>query len=103
MNKHTPSRLLALLKNRYVYISLSFVIWISFIDDFNLIQQYFRSQELKVLQEKEERFKEKIIFFKENIKLLDENPEVLESYAREHYKMKRENEDVYIFENTSEQ
>ncbi len=85
-----------ILKNRYAYVGLAFVIWITFLDQNNLFQQYKTYQELKRMEEKEVFLDEEIEKNKQMVEKLNTSPEELEKYARERYWMKRDNEDLFI-------
>lgn len=85
------------MKNRYLIIGFSFVVWLSFFDHYNfffhadLVQQ---RDELKqeLLRLKKETEKNKV--FLRNLN----NNEFMEKYAREHFLMKREGEDIFMTE-----
>ena len=84
------------LYNRYIIVGGIFLIWMSFFDQSNVINQVEQYQELK-------KAEANIVFLKQEIKRLAadyqtilNNPKLLEKVAREKYKMKYDDEDVYI-------
>ncbi len=85
-----------ILKNRYVYVTLFFLVWMIFLDDNNLFQQYRSYKELQKMKDKEAYLDEEINKNKEKIEKLSQSAEEREKYARERYWMKKENEDLYI-------
>ncbi len=84
------------LKNKYLITGVVFVIWICFIDRNDLPTQWKRVMELRTLQQSEKNMDRQISDTKQELELLKTNPSTLEKYAREKYKMKRDNEDLYI-------
>ncbi len=85
-----------ILKNRYAYVGLAFVIWMVFLDQNNLFQQYKSYKELKKMEQKEAYLDSEIVKNKEIVQKLTDSQEELEKYARERYWMKKENEDLFI-------
>ena len=84
------------LYNRYIIVGGIFLIWMLFFDQSNVINQVEQYQELK-------KAEANIVFLKQEIKRLEgdyqtilNNPKLLEKVAREKYKMKYDDEDVYI-------
>ena len=84
------------LYNRYIIVGGIFFIWMLFFDQSNVINQVEQYQELK-------KAEANIVFLKQEIKRLEgdyqtilNNPKLLDKVAREKYKMKYDDEDVYI-------
>lgn len=61
-----------------------------------------RREELATLQAKKQYYIDEIEKTKKELTDLSNNPAAIEKYAREHFLMKRDNEDVFIVENPSE-
>ena len=78
----------AWLKNKYVLTALGFTIWILFIDDRDFISTHFRHEQ-------------EILAVKTELDQLKKNPATLEKYAREKYRMKKDNEDVFLIPETT--
>lgn len=85
------------LTNRFVIVSIIFVIWIVFIDDNSLIYLHKLNKELKKTEERKNFYQEKIKEQKEELKNLND-PKKLQKYAREKLLMKKQDEDIYIIE-----
>ena len=85
------------LSNRYVIIILLFIIWMLFFDE----NSYMNHRELNKVIQKDEKtidyYKKEIRNDEKDIRKL-KNPDSLERYAREEYRMKKKNEDIYIIE-----
>lgn len=88
--------LLPILKNRYVLVGLGFLIWMLFFDSHDLISQYKYKQKLNQLEESKMFYLQQIDEVKQDKEELFTNLEKLEKFAREKYKMKRDDEDLYI-------
>jgi cell division protein DivIC len=84
------------LKNKYIIVILAFLIWMTFFDpkDFGII--YSRTQKLKELKESEKHLTTEIANTRAELSLLKSDAESIETYAREHYYMKKDNEDLFI-------
>ncbi|NQX99073.1 MAG: septum formation initiator family protein [Flavobacteriales bacterium] len=85
------------LKNKYTYSILTFIIWVSFIDQNNVMTAYSYNVELRKLESEKEYFNEAIKKTSKELFDLTENPATLEKFARENYYMKKEGEEVFVF------
>ena len=83
--------------NKYVIILLTFAIWMVFFDENSLVNHLEFNKEINQLNQEKEYYESEIKRDKELIKKLDSDEE-LEKFARETYKMKKENEDIYIIQ-----
>lgn len=92
LNKIPP-----ILKNKYLHTSFVFTVWISFFDHYNfffhadLVEQK-EELENELLRLKRETTKNKIFLRNTN------NNEFMEKYAREHYLMKKDGEDIFMLD-----
>ena len=95
-------KLPAPLRNKYLITFVIFLIWIFFIDTFDIITQLRMNNEFKQLKEQQEFYKAEIE--KDSIKVynLNNNPEEQERFARERFLMKKDNEDVFIVRDKKE-
>lgn len=92
---HIPS----FLKNKYILAVLLFAVWMVFFDDRDIITTHFRyKKELNNLEESKEYYQHQIAETRKELEQLKNNPQTLERYAREKYRMKRAEEDLYIIE-----
>ena len=85
------------LSNRYVWVLLSFLIWMVFLDNYSYFGHRVLDKQIKELQDNKEYYLQEIKKDQEKIKKLN-NPDETEKYAREKYYMKKDSEDVYIIE-----
>jgi cell division protein FtsB len=83
--------------NKYVLILIVFIVWMTFLDGNSLLNHLEFNKEINKLENEKEYYKTEIQKDKELINKLDDKEE-LEKFAREQYKMKKENEDIYIIE-----
>ena len=99
MWKKLQKRIAALpkwLTNIYFICGVGFIGWMAVIDDNNIINQYRKHAELSVLLEKKKFYLQQITETQKQLSELTSNPATQEKFAREHYWMKRGNEDVYV-------
>ena len=90
-------------RNKYMITLGTFLLIIGILDENSLIQRASHRAEIHQLKSEIKRYKEQ---YEEDSKLLKEitsNPEALEKVAREKYFMKKENEDIYVFEDEFDQ
>ena len=85
------------LKNKYIITLSAFVVWMVFFDDRDIVTTHFRHRnELKRLEEGKAYYQQEIDKTRQELRDLQSDPNVLEKYARERYRMKRDNEDIFI-------
>ena len=95
-------RIPAWMMNRYFITIIAFLVWISFFDKNDLITQYGYRSELSKLEADRDYFIREIAQSQRDLNDLMSDPEHLEKYAREHYFMKKDNEDLFIVETMTE-
>ena len=86
---------------KYLIISISFLIWMTFLDTNSLLIHAELNREIKKLKKKRDALNKEILNDKSLIEKLN-NIDSLEHYAREEYNLKKENEDIFIIEFHSE-
>ena len=91
-------KLLRLLFNKYTITGAAFLVLMLYFDQHDWVSQRARQKELQDI-------KDNIAFLDSEIQRMDaayaalaRDPKALERYAREHYRMKRDTEDLYIIE-----
>jgi len=91
------NKIVKIISNKYVIVLVLFVVWMIFIDENSYINHRELNKEIDKLENANKYYKEQI---EEDKKVIDNlnDPDSLEKYAREEYKMKKENEDIYIIE-----
>jgi cell division protein FtsB len=86
-----------ILGNKYVWVSLSFLIWMVFLDNYSYFEHRFLNKQIDELEDNAAYYQGEIKKDEEKIKQL-KNPLQIEKYAREKYFMKKDSEDIYIVE-----
>ena len=86
-----------IISNRYVLLFLIFAFWMFFLDSNSWLTHHELDQEINELQENKEYYQKEIAKDGATIEKLNDSFE-LESYARQHYYMKRANEDIFIIQ-----
>lgn len=86
----------AILRNKYFVTAAAFVLWILFLDRNNMIFQYQLSSEVGKMEEQKDFYLENNKSTRKESQELLSSPEKLEKFAREKYKMKKDNEDVFL-------
>ena len=94
--KDLYQKLPAPLRNKYLITFIVFLVWIFFIDKFDIITQIKMNKEFKQLKQQQEFYKQEIEKDSTKIYNLNNNPEEQERFARERFLMKKENEDLFI-------
>lgn len=92
----------AILINRYFLVSVVFVVWMLFFDQRDYFQQKASAEELKKIQNATKYYNDEINSTKSQLNNLQSKPTSIEKYGRERYLLKREGEELYLFEDTAE-
>ena len=93
------TRILPVIRNKYLLSLVVFSVWMVFFDDRDVITTHFRyKSELNKLEESKEYYQLQISQTRAELGKLQTDPALLEKYARERYRMKKDNEDLYIIE-----
>ena len=82
---------------KYVLTLITFLAIFLFIGDQSLIQFVKRGKEIRHLEEQRDMYRSASDKAQREIQTLNQ-PDSLERYAREHYYMHTENEDIYLVE-----
>jgi cell division protein FtsB len=89
---------LKLLTNKFLLTGLAFLVWMVFFDQNNWSSQQERKKDLREVERNIAYLNSEIGRMENEYRELTTNPVRLEQYARERYKMKKDNEDVYVIE-----
>lgn len=85
------------LKNKYLLTALVFGVWLVFFDDRDIITTHFKHRkELHQLQQSRDYYVEQIELTQRELDQLKNDPALLEKYAREKYRMKKDDEDLFV-------
>lgn len=96
LRRSTLRGIVRIVSNKYLITILAFVIWVLFFDGNNLLSRFRVKKELNHLHHQKEYYQQEITL---NEKLRDQlmnDLDQAEAYGREHYLMKRDNEDIYL-------
>lgn len=89
-------------RNKYFLTIIIFVIWLTLFDSNNLISRYKELRELHKLKKDREYFSKRIEADRKKLHELKTDNDNLEKFAREQYRMKKPDEDLYIIMTPSE-
>lgn len=89
-------RFINTIRNQYLIAGVAFLVWMCFFDRYDITTQYnFQTEKTKLEQEKE-YYTNEIESISQSIKDVQYNQSEIQRIAREKYKMKKDQEDVYI-------
>lgn len=91
-------KLLRILGNKFVITTAIFLVWMLFFDQNDWFTQREKKKELQDTKDNIEYLNKEIAGMEKDYNALVSDPKKLEQYAREHYRMKRDNEDLYVIE-----
>jgi len=84
-------------KNKYLLTAVIFAIWMIFFDTQDVITTHFKlRKELNQLENSRKYYLGQIEDTKKELGQLKSDPATLEKYAREKYRMKKDNEELFI-------
>ena len=89
-------------KNKYIITLILFVIWIIFLDDYNLINQNKIQNKVMELSKQKEFYISEIKSDSSELFKLQNSSSEQEKFAREKFLMKKDNEEVFIIRNKEE-
>ncbi len=92
----------SIITNKYLIAICFFIVWMLFFDQRDVFYVMEQRQKLKELEHKKHYYETEIEKAKKDLSDLQNNPDALEKFAREHYIMKRDGEDIYIIEQSKE-
>jgi len=84
------------LRNKYILTIVIFILWVLLLDSNNLISRYKELKNLKKLKAEKEYYVKRIEEDKRKLYELKTSNRNLEKFAREEYRMKKPDEDLYI-------
>ncbi|MFZ2340133.1 MAG: septum formation inhibitor [Bacteroidales bacterium] len=84
------------LRNKYLLTLIIFTVWILLLDSNNLISRWKEMRNLKKLKAEKEYYVQRIEEDKRKLHELKTSDRNLEKFAREQYRMKKPDEDLYI-------
>jgi len=91
------NKIVKFMTNKYVVILLFFIVWMLFFDENSYLNHRELNIEIDKLENANEYFKTEIDADDKIIQNLN-TPDSLEKYAREEYKMKKKDEEIFLIE-----
>ncbi len=82
----------------YMLAGSAFMVWVTFFDSNNLINQYRLGEKHEGLQGQKAYYEREIKQLENSIRELSSDPDELEKFAREKYLFKKRGEDIYIMD-----
>lgn len=89
-------RLTSIITNKYVLVLLVAGTWMILFDRYNLVSQIKMSQQVEQLKQDEVHYRSRIEALDYERERLFNDKDELERFAREQYKMKKRNEDIFV-------
>ncbi len=89
-------RLVDIITNKYVLVLLIASTWMLFFDRYNIVSQIKMNQQVEQLKQDEQHYRSRIEALDYERERLFNDRDELERFAREQYKMKRRNEDIFV-------
>ena len=93
-------KIVTIVTNKYLLAFGFFVVWMLFFDQRDFFMQRDRTKELEKMEAKKQYYVQEIEKTQKELTDLQNNPSALEKFAREHYLMKKDGEDIYIIEDS---
>lgn len=90
------TRILDLIRNKYLIAGVAFITWMLFFDRNDLMSQYEYRAQLNKLEAEKEFYTIESAKAVKDLNELTTNQSKLEKFAREKYLMKKDNEDVFV-------
>jgi cell division protein FtsB len=93
-------RILNVLRNKYIASIIIFVVWILFFDRNDLWTQWDRRSELQKLETSKSFYEKEITSTRKDLMELNDNPAIIEKFAREKFYLKKANEQIFIIDDS---
>lgn len=85
-----------IIRYKYLLTILLFVVWMLFFDQNRMLNQLKMRRTLRDLENQKQYYIEEIENNQQLIQDLTEDTAFMERYAREHYLLKKDNEEIYL-------
>ncbi len=89
--------ILKILKNKYLLVVIGLIVWLLYFDKNDVFTQFELITKCNKLNTEKEYYISEIEKNKKEIVELQNNKKSLETFAREKYHMKKDNEDIFVF------
>jgi cell division protein FtsB len=91
-------KVFGLLFNKFSVTTISFLVWMTFFDQNDWMTQQETKKQLQDTKDHIQFLTAQTEEMEEDLKRLQSDPQRLEQFAREKYRMKKDNEDLYVIE-----
>lgn len=96
INTKEESNVRHVLKNKYFWIGITFLLWMVFFDTNSFMTHWKIAKDIQKMESERSYLKKEIAKEKDQLERIHTEPEYLEKLARERFYMKRDNEDLFI-------
>lgn len=94
--KKINPRIFRVFSNRYILVTVAAVVWMVFLDRYDLFSQIKMAREISKLKDDVEFYQKELEKTNEERLVFRENRAEVERFAREQYLMKKDNEDLFL-------
>jgi len=92
----TKIKLKSILLSKYLIVFLVFAVWVTFFDEHSLVHRWESYRRISQMEKELNYYQDEIKLTRQKKNELQSSDENLEKFAREHYYMKRQDEDIFI-------
>ena len=85
-----------ILRHKLMTVLVLFLVWITFFDRNSLLLHVERERNIAALQDSISFYKREIERQKTFLRELESDPKQMEKFVREHYNLKKDDEDIYL-------
>ena len=85
-----------ILLNKYLIVFLAYTVFLAFFDQHSLVHRWQTHQKISQMEKEYKFYQDEIKSNKQKKFELQSSTQNLEKFAREHYYMKKANEDIFI-------
>jgi len=83
-------------RNKYLVVTVAFIVIVAFLDQNNIFRRAAQKREIKQLETEIEQYRRQIEHDEKMLREFDSDSLLKEHLAREKYGMRREDEDVFL-------
>ena len=94
-------KLSPILTNKYFIVTIFFIVWMLFFDRRDFFYVHEQKQKLKELETKKKYYEGEIAKTQKGLSDLQNSSFAIEKLAREKYLMKKDNEDIFLIEDST--
>ncbi|MEI8279323.1 MAG: septum formation initiator family protein [Bacteroidota bacterium] len=91
-------KILKVLSNKFLLTAVAFFVWMYFFDQNDWMSQQQRNKELMDTKDNIKYLNQEIGRMQKEYDNITTNPQKLEEFARQRYRMKHDSEDLYVIE-----